>query len=262
MSSLDRSPPNSAVASEEWEQVVSSTFEHLGEVAPRLNVHALLEEFITAGALDEGTFREQDLSAVGIAKEVSGALRKGPHVAVAPWGRSSAREVREVDWLAHVDAWGEHLLGIVVPSSVLSGRRVSALWKALPVQMRPVVVLTGRNWFPFLHSQLETSLLVSPTALICRCGCSGSLIAFPPASGSRMTSAFGGSKVGRPASVTLCASHWHSGASLNFERHDPTALARAADLSAFGETREVSELFEVLRSGGGPVRMSEMPSVG
>lgn len=232
-----------------WGQAVNRLFAALGEVSPTYDLRAVQYELRGAG-LVIGADDEPPLTAHALAAGVDAALARGPHVAVAPWERAKPGERPEVDWIRHVTTWGGHHLGVVVPASSLSGSRVKALWQVLPDGIGPLAVMTGTRWFPLIHSQFETALVVlGPQG-------DGLLRMF------RIPEQLPGDQWladldqlcrqqgGRTQFGYVLRQSVPVGAPLNFEHHDPAALARAADLSNFGETRELAELFDVLRSPG------------
>lgn len=231
-----------------WAEVVNRIFAALGEVSPTFNLSALQNEIRGAGLVIDAD--DELLTPQALAASVDAALARGPHVAVAPWERTKPNERPEVDWIRHVTTWGSHHLGVVVPASSLSGSRVKALWQVLPEHVRPVAVLTGTRWFPFIHSQFETALVVlGPQG-------EGLLRLFripeqvPAEQWLGDLDQLWRQQGGRTQFGYVLRESVPVGAPLNFEHHDPAALARAADLSNFGETRELSELFDVLRSPG------------
>lgn len=230
-----------------WQEVVDRAFTALGERSPTYNLSALRDELREAG-LEVGDDEGLPFTPGALAASVDAGLALGPHVAVGPWVRSKPTERPDVDWIRHVTGWGGHHLGVVVPASSLSGSRVKALWQGLPDHVRPVTVVTGTRWFPFIHSQFETALVVlGPQG-------DGLLRMFripehvPPEQCLDDFDRLCRRQGGRTQFGYILRESVPVGAPLNFEHHDPGALSRAADLSNFGETRELGELFDVLRS--------------
>ena len=143
-----------------WWEAVDRIFAALGDASLTYNLSALL----TMSSVERGSRSAPTTTCrsrlTPSRRAVETALARGAHVTVAPWERTRPNERPEVDWIRHVTSMGSHHLGVVVPASSLSGSRVKALWQALPDHVRPVAIMTGTRWFPFIHSQFETALVV------------------------------------------------------------------------------------------------------
>lgn len=244
-----------------WTSAAASAFRYLGEPQPlRFNPAGLADHLRGLGvSLSESpALSDFDPSPEAIAAQISRGLREGPLVAIPPWGGGPGKRPSEFDWLARVERWDDHLLGMVVPTGLLGGGHVAALWKALPMEIRPLAVLTGRNWFTFLHSQFQTSLVILGSNM------DGLVRMFKVPDRSSVSDWMDDfddlwrRQGGRTRFGYVLREPLRRGDPLQFERHDPAALARAADLSAFGETRSLSDIFEVRRSVGA-VRFSDAP---
>jgi hypothetical protein len=192
-----------------------------------------------------------EFSALEFAGHVESLLGDHPVLAMAPWGGrpgNHASTWSEISWLEHLSDWGSHPLGIIVPSAALTGKRVQALWAMLPGHIVPRAVITGRDWFPFERASLESAfLLLGPAEdRLLRMYRMPERVALD--SWRSDFSRFLVQGGGRTEHGYILREGVPRNEPLNFGFNDPAALARAADLGAFGETETLGNLFEILRS--------------
>ena len=94
---------------------------------------------------------------------VSIALSDASVMVLPTWGsKPASRERNEVDWIASLPAPPAHVLGVLLPDAVLSGRRTARLWDALQRHgLRPLIVLTFSGAFlRGVHSGFQCSLVL------------------------------------------------------------------------------------------------------
>lgn len=235
----------------QWLWAVSEIFRAADQVEPTFLMPQFVE-FVKSFQRPSGKVVpdwQPDFPVDEFAGRVQSLLAHQPVLAMAPWGHGGrGSDSSEIDWLQQLTSWGAHPLGIIVPSAALTGKRIQKLWHMLPNHIRPQVILTGRDWFPFVPASLETAfiLLSSSANQVLR------MFRIPDGVAlddwrddlSRLLVQGGG----QTENGYVVREGVTRGDPLNFGYHDPSALARVADLGAFGETAQLGSLFEVVRA--------------
>lgn len=196
---------------------------------------------------------------------VTQGLVRSPVLVMPPWGRrdpvaSARRPLEEMLFEPPTDNDGS-LLGLLVPAALLTNAGSQRYRQELRRCWTPLAILTARAAMPNVHHQFEVAfILLSSTneAMPLK------MFRLPNTSDSEaVTDEFrsllrrqGGSSTNGYVLRELPA----ASDSLGFEKHNPDLIARAKDLSGFGSTQLLGDVFEILFWGPGPERATDVDS--
>ena len=238
-------------------RIMDIVFGRFGSTDVSIMIHGGIEALfsvIKAGNLSDAATGPADSAGLPTAEKfaagVSQVLEHRPVLAIPPWGSSAHGRMPETEWLSSLDMTSDHVLGVLLPASMLSGRRVGHLWGSTPAGAKPIAMVTGREWLPGLHRTFELALVLlakdsdEPTRFF-RVPSHIAMDEWSDDLERLMRRAGGQGKFGFVERDPIAI-----GEPLTFERHDPTSKSRQRDLSAFGTSVVLGDAFKVLKSFG------------
>ena len=235
-------------------QLLAIAFDHLGEGVPVV----VGVEGEAAGLVPP--WPRVDVKDIGqLGDAIHERLAGGPVLVLPPWDEPSSprpgggvRRGRvlppEAVLLGCRPAGPGSLLAITMPEDTLTSERARPVRESLAAYWQPAVVLYEAGIFPGLHRNFRVAMAVlrakrreAPVLRIFRIPDTPDPVAVEEDFRQLLTRRHERGLYGYAIRDPLPA-----GESLQFERHDPTVLARRADLAGYGRVVPLGELFELL----------------
>ncbi len=233
-------------------RLLTTAFDHLAGMAPTV---VRLAGEVSISDLPWPRVEVEDTSQM--IQVVHERLAAGPVLVVPPWGRladqrqglreASRRALAADALLAELRPTGPgSLLGVVLPASTLTSERERPTREAIADMWQPAIVLYDTGAFPGMHTSFQLGVLF----LVPRHHAPVSTVVFrvpnasDPALVEKDLRRLLRNGTGRGHYGYVIQSSLPPGESLQFERHDPAVLARRADLSGYGGTVNLGQMFE------------------
>jgi len=238
-------------------ELLAAAFDHLGKGVP-----AVVGVKGVAAAAGQ-TWQRLDVDEIGqLADAVQSRLAEGPVLIVPPWGEPpSAHPVKDA-WPRRVlppeavllgcrPAGPGSLLAALMPESAFTSERARPVRETLAAYWQLAIVIYQTVAVPGLHSGFGAAMAV----LQAKQHKSLALRVFripdnpDPVSVKEDFRLLLAQRQERGRYGYTIRDPLPAGESLQFERHDPTVLARRADLTGYGGVVPLGELFELLPLG-------------
>ena len=238
-------------------RLLAMAFEHLTAVAP-----------VVVGSAGEGLRLDLPWPCVEvgdadqIVPAVNERLARAPVLVFPPWGESRDQKQGHGEASARVlpaealvggfrPAGPGALLGVVLPASTLTSERARPVREAVAGMWQPSVVIYATGEFPGIHTGFQVAVMF----LVPRQRGPASVLMFRVPHGADAVSVERDFRrllrndAGRGEYGYVIPSPLPPGENLQFERHDPAVLSRRADLTGFGGTASLGDLFDLPAPG-------------